>query len=366
MSTSSQPWRLGSKAWFGLLILALVAWLVISQAALIVEVGAVLFGAYLLSLAISPVADFMAARRVPRAVTVLVFYGLMFAVLVLAGRLLVPVIRMETRHLRQTLPTVLDRGLSTLRGAPVLHDLVPSTTALREGILGGIDTYARPAFAALISAGSLAVDFFVLLVLSFFFVTDRQIGDRLLYNWIPAAYQPRVRRLTAALRSRLVRWVWAQAAVALYFAVAFSTVLALLRVPFAFTIGVIGGLLEIFPYVGGFIAFTLAILSALSVNPILVLWIAVLYVIVVETESHVLAPALYGRLTGLHPAVVLVALLVGVKMLHLLGVLFAVPLAVVVVTIVDEAQGRLSDPAAVVTGPIPEPMLPISVEGEKS
>jgi predicted PurR-regulated permease PerM len=86
------------------------------------------------------------------------------------------------------------------------------------------------------------------------------------------------------------------------------------------------------------VALLLALASALTVRPILAVWVFVLYLVVTQLESHVIAPAFYGRVIGLHPAAVLVALLVGVKAGGVLGVLFAIPVAVVFAALIAEAR----------------------------
>jgi predicted PurR-regulated permease PerM len=139
-------------------------------------------------------------------------------------------------------------------------------------------------------------------------------------------------------RRRLARWVWAQVAIAAYFALIFSVGLALMEVPFAFSVGLVGGVLEIIPYLGGAVALSLAVLSALSIKPILALWVFIFYLVVVEIESHVIAPTFYGRIIGLHPVVVLLALVVGARAQGIIGVLFAVPVVVVLGTIIQEVQ----------------------------
>ncbi len=357
MGAPSSGWRPTARTWLGVLALGLVFWLIVRYTSLIFEVTAVLFAAYLISLAIGPLADFGARRRIPRAVTVLIFYALAAGVLALIGRLLFPVIRAETLHLGRTLPAVMERALAVFQNSPALQDWLPTVRSLAQGLTQGTEGLVRPVFGALMNAGGIVVDLLVILVLAFFFVTDDGIGERLLYNWMPVRQQQRARRLNTVLRFRLTRWIWAQVAVAMYFALAFSAVLALLHVPFAFTIGIIGGLLEFVPYLGGFVAFSLAAFSALSVSPITVLWVAILYVVVIQTEGHVLAPALYGRVTGLHPASVLLALFVGAKAAGLLGVIFAVPVAVVVVTLLEEAQRWRAASAAVAVLPAPESEL---------
>ena len=183
-----------------------------------------------------------------------------------------------------------------------------------------------------------------MLVLAFFFASDKDLGERLLTWWVPSRHQAKIRLIMEGLRRRLTRWVLAQVAVAIYFAFAFSIGLKLLGVPFAVTIGLIGGVLEIIPYLGGFIGFLFAVTSALAVDPWLALWVAIFYVVVTEIESHVIAPAFYGRVINLHPAVILVALLVGAKVEGILGVFFAVPIAVILAAILDEVRASFLAP----------------------
>ena len=83
----------------------------------------------------------------------------------------------------------------------------------------------------------------------------------------------------------------------------------------------------------------LAAISALSISPVMLLWVMVFHIIVVELESHVLAPALYGKVIGVHPALMLIALLIGAKLGGVLGVFFAVPSTVELLTLVQELRG---------------------------
>jgi predicted PurR-regulated permease PerM len=55
-------------------------------------------------------------------------------------------------------------------------------------------------------------------------------------------------------------------------------------------------------------------------------------------EAHILLPLLYGRAVGLDSAVVLIALLTGAKLGGIVGIFFAVPAAVIAMTIMQEIQ----------------------------
>jgi predicted PurR-regulated permease PerM len=74
------------------------------------------------------------------------------------------------------------------------------------------------------------------------------------------------------------------------------------------------------------------------------LWVILLYTIVAEVQSHIVAPAFYGRAMHLHPAVILMALLVGVKVKGIIGIFFAVPVAVVLITLLQEVRAASLTP----------------------
>ncbi len=65
-----------------------------------------------------------------------------------------------------------------------------------------------------------------------------------------------------------------------------------LGVPYAWSLGVVAGTLEVVPYVGGAITVVLAGLSAATVGLPQVVGVIVFYVVLVNIESHILAPVL--------------------------------------------------------------------------
>ena len=64
---------------------------------------------------------------------------------------------------------------------------------------------------------------------------------------------------------------------------------------------------------------------ALLKSPIKALWIAVLFVGIQWVENNVLAPKIIGDTTGLHPVVVLLALIIGGGVFGVMGMVFSIP-----------------------------------------
>ena len=323
--------------WLGLFALAIAVWFIVVHAGVVVEAILVVFTAMLLAVALRPVVDLMSHEHIPRPVTALVAYVAVVALLGGMAYLLVPVIRSEVVLIQQNAPTLFNEAVSHLKATP-LGRFLPSTSSLSSTLSQHLDTLISTVVSTVTKIGEVAVDFFIVLVMGFFFITDTGLTERLLNDWVPPSYRHRARVIAGRMRHRLTRWMWAQTAVAVYFMVTYSAGLTIIGVPFALTIGVVAGVLELVPYVGGTIGLVLALLSALTVRPILLLWVIIMHVVVVEVESHIMAPTLYGRATGLHPGLVLLALLIGAKLLGIVGVLFAVPATVMVLALVEELK----------------------------
>ena len=123
-----------------------------------------------------------------------------------------------------------------------------------------------------------------------------------------------------------------QFTIALILATIYAVGLALMGVPLGALLGIISGLANLVPYmsiVAGLVP-TL-VLFLLSDAPSMggVLGIILLYVGGQLLEGMYLSPRIMGRETGLHPVVVLVAILIGGTLFGLLGIIVAVPVTAV-------------------------------------
>lgn len=104
----------------------------------------------------------------------------------------------------------------------------------------------------------------------------------------------------------------------------------LLNIEFALLIGIICGVTELFPYFGPFLGAIPSIGLAYAQSPRLALYIGLVILVVQQLESNILSPRILGGKVGLHPLVIVFALLAGGKLYGVWGMLFAVPVAAVI------------------------------------
>lgn len=128
---------------------------------------------------------------------------------------------------------------------------------------------------------------------------------------------------------RMGYWARAQFLIALSFALLFGGWLLFLGVPSPFALGVLGGVLEVVPFVGGIATAILAALVALSADgPLVALLVLAGYGGIALLEGKVLIPYIYGRTVGFHPALVLLAIFAFGKLFGFLGIFLAVPMTI--------------------------------------
>jgi predicted PurR-regulated permease PerM len=273
---------------------------------------------------------------VPRPLGVLVIYALLIGLMLVALLALVPVVVADARALERELPGYADQIESAVArflpaGAGGL-----SLTELEQTLRSNASGLALQLTEIGVEVGRTAIYIFVTLVVTFFFAVDPAIILRQLKRFVPSPHRPHVARVATNIHERIGAWARGQLLIAIIFGAAMGAGLRLLGVPYAWSLGVVAGILEVVPYVGGAITVVLAGFSAATVGLPLVIGVVILYVVLVSIESHILAPVLYGRALGLPPVAILLALLAGVELLGILGALLAIPLTIIAWAIAEE------------------------------
>ncbi len=104
---------------------------------------------------------------------------------------------------------------------------------------------------------------------------------------------------------------------------------ALLQVKFALLIGLICAVAELFPYFGPILGAVPSVALAYAQSPRLAVYVVLIILLVQQVEAGVLSPRILGGKVGLHPLIVVFALLAGGHLYGIWGMLLAVPVAAV-------------------------------------
>lgn len=173
-------------------------------------------------------------------------------------------------------------------------------------------------------------------VLSFYLTVGQDGVERFILAVVPPAYEDYGLDLYFRVRHKIGKWLKAQAilSVIVFFSVLIG--LWLLDVQYALLLALIAGIFEIIPFVGPIFSGGVAVLLALSNSFAVALYVLALFVIVQQVESHVLVPTVMRLTTSLNPALVIVALMLGSAVFGFVGLILAVPAAVLLQEVAED------------------------------
>lgn len=316
------------------LALFLIGWLLRELSSTLV----IFAGAMLLATAIDKPASAMVRQGVPRGVAIFVIFAALVALLALIVSLLIPLVTEEAKQLAKDLPGYQQQVEDILHRYHVGNSdsTQISLDSITTQISGNLQTIASHLTEITLEVGHTAVVLFVTLVIAFMMGMNPSGASNYLARFLTPTANARLRRITADVDHRIGTWVRGQVLVAISFGVLFGLGLGAIGIPFAASIALIAAVLEVIPYLGGAVTLVLAVLVAFSQGIPEVVLVVVLYVVLVNVESHILSPMLIGDAVGLPPVVVLAALFIGLETKGIVGVLLAVPAVLVIAAILDE------------------------------
>lgn len=152
---------------------------------------------------------------------------------------------------------------------------------------------------------------------------------------VPARGRPRLRSALEEAGGALRRWIGGMSLNMVVIFVLTTTGLWLLGVPAPLALGLIAGLLVFIPFVGPILSAIPAMALALTVSPLMVLWVALLYLGVQQLESNALTPIVMKRAVDLPPALMLLFQMAMSVLFGFIGLLVAVPLLAVARVLVE-------------------------------
>jgi len=292
--------------------------------------------AILLALVMRTTLQWLQKFVVIRWVAVMILVAIIAGFGLFVAFVLVPSLIEETQTLAKLLPRYLNSLIESSRrlhktasfipdlslGLEQLKSLVYHTVSFIPGLL-------RNTFSVSIQALATAI-------LALYMAYDPDALTRGILRLSPRQQHWRIRKILQATKVRLRGWVFGTGLAMLIIGVGAVIGLWILRIPLALSLGILAGILEVIPYVGPIVGTVLPLLVALTISPTQALLVLVFFLILNQVEVHVVQPIVMGQRVGLHPVVVILAFMFLGELLGLIGLLLAVPVAAVILTLVEE------------------------------
>ncbi len=290
------------------------------------SVVGVLAVAIVVSLGLNPFVKIFERLRVGRLLGTLIVF--LIGLLVLSGFVyfVVPVIAVEigsfAEHLNQSVTDLFGVALPRLAAADLN---VWFSDAL--GFLGGTAFSLTGAIGAVMGRLVLGV---ATIVITFYLTLAEDGVERLMRAILPDSYEQAALDVFGRFRTKIRHWFMAQLGLSVLVGLVVGFGSWALGLKYPLVLGLIAAVFELVPIVGPIVTGAVAFLLAVSESVTLGLYAVLFFLIVQQIENHLLTPLIMGKTVQVHPLLVILALLVGGMVAGFVGVVLAVPVAVIV------------------------------------
>lgn len=179
-------------------------------------------------------------------------------------------------------------------------------------------------------------------VVGFYLLRDKEILAARAGELLPARWREELISLWGQVNAVVAGFIQGRLLVAALVGLMTGIGLAVIGMDFALLLGVFAGLADVIPYFGPLIGAIPAVVLAFFYSPYMVLYVVLVVLVVQQIESNLISPKILGESVGLHPLLVIVALLAGARLWGAVGLLVAVPLAGILRILLGYAFTKLS------------------------
>src|SRR3954470_2584515 len=284
----------------------------------------------------NPLVEWMERRGLKRTLSlVLLFFGSIILTSLLIFLTVPPLVEQLAQIVhgapadRERLIALLEKQRLTLPLAhAVEHAELEQTFARVEGYLLGYSSEAVKVLGYFVTT----------VVLAIYFLADGKRTQGVLYAVVPRDYHMRLARILHNLETIVGGYMRGQLITSAAIGGFTFALLVICNIPNALSLALFAAVADVIPFVGGFLAGGVAVLSALHRGMPVTLVVLTSMFIYMEFEARILVPGVYGRVLRLSPTAVLLALLAGGTLLGVMGALLALPVAAGLQMILQELR----------------------------
>lgn len=289
-----------------------------------------LFLAIIISSGLEGIVDAFARIGLPRSIGVILIFLAAIVIVIVVLYALVPVLIVQLN----TILAGTGKNVSGNLGL-FLNLKSQSASAALSKISGQFLSGGSPLdfFSNAIGSFGLAV---AVIISSFYLSLSKDGVEQFIQVVIPPAYEAVALKIYGRSRKLIGSWFRTQLLLSLIMGLTVWLGLTLLGVPYAFFVSFLAAMFELVPFVGPVISGAVAVVFGLTVSSSLGLYTLIFFLLAQQLESNVLVPLLSRRAVGLHPVIVIVALLIGAEVGGLLGIVISVPAAAVFQEVIQE------------------------------
>ena len=281
------------------------------------DVIVVIFMAWVVSFILEPAVEKLSAvTRMPKLASAFIVYTLCFGLLALLVNLFIPAISKQIVVLGKTLPFYVETA------PPFVHKMTDSALNSLENFIVFLPSVASFLFSV-----------FIVLIISFYLVIDKEHIQKEMYKLIPRRWHHHALFTQELIETTFGSFLRVQVITGIIAGIFTWIVLQSINNPFALATALLAGLLTIIPFAGPVLGIIPPVAITFFQDPTQGLIVFVIILIMQQILFNIVVPKLLGNALKLHPIIVILSFIVGYKLFGPLGAVFGVPVLGVLVVI---------------------------------
>lgn len=310
------------------------------------DIVAIFLLAIVIAYALDPAINWFQNKKIPRVPAVLFVYLGSLLVLVILFYLTIPPLFSEVKNFAAESPKFFNKITlplinQDLEGASIIpQSLFENIQDFLGSISGFLAKFSQGFVQALIKLFGGFFSAILTLVIAFYLSFQEKGIENSIRMVVPKEYEDYVLKIWRGSSQKIGFWLEGQILLGIIVGTLVFLALTILQVKYALSLALLAAVLEIIPIFGPVIAAFPAVVIGFLQAPTLGLIIIGIFVLIQQIENHLIYPAVMRKTVGVPPLVAIFALLIGGKLAGFIGLILAVPVAVIFIEIANDLAER--------------------------
>jgi len=300
---------------------------------LILPISTPFFMAFVLAYLLDPLVDFLEKKHIGRTWGILAIYLTLLTVIGAGIFYGLPKIILELNKFADTIPLYANQIQEYIKLWQKNYskvDIPESIRVITDDTIKQVENYLIEIFKntaqAFVYFFTKIFDIILAPILAFYLLKDFDQIKEWFLKLIPAVGRKDIINLGQQMDKILKSFLRGHLFVALLVGGLTALGLSIIGMEFALVLGLIAGVFNIIPYFGPLFGIIPAVSLALLQSKKMALYVFIIMFIIQQVEGNIISPKILGKSTGLHPLVIILALLAGGHLFGIVGMIIAVPL----------------------------------------
>lgn len=305
------------------------------------DIIALFFISVLIVALIEPAVNWMQRKKIRRGLGVLIIYFLILGFIGLSSFFIAPYLAGQFKDFYRKIPEYSQTINNFVAGSGDYFRIPETKIELNsQNFLNDTDKnlskFSGKIFTTTVNVFSGFVSIFIVFALVFYMTIKEDGIKNFIVAVVPKKHEEYAVSLVVRIKNKIGKWMQGQLIVMLVIFILDFIWLTFLGIPYAFILALFAGIMEIIPFFGPIISAIPGIFLGFLISPWKGFLALIFYTLSQQIESQIIVPQIMKKAVGLNPIVVILALLIGLKLGGVMGVILAVPIATGINVVIED------------------------------